>query len=243
MDKQFNYVDRPGGELVLQGISLSIQQGAKVGICGRTGSGKSSFMLALLRLVEIEHGDILINALSLADMAHDVVRRRITVIPQDPLLLTGTIRFSVDPWREHSDETIALALHEVGLWDVIFARGGMGVEMDACPLSRGQQQLFCLARALLSKSQVLILDEATSNLDEATQAKIMEVIRKSFAPRTVLVVAHHLHTIRAFDQIIVLDGGRLVESGTPDGLLGRPGKLFAALEASNRREDAWSVIA
>ncbi|KAF4951397.1 hypothetical protein FSARC_12927 [Fusarium sarcochroum] len=218
---------RPGGELVLQGLSFAIQKGSKVGICGRTGSGKSSFLLALLRLVEVEHGDISVDGLSLIDIPRALIRRRLTVMPQDPLLLTGTVRFSIDPWHESSDDTIELALRKVGLWDIILARGGIGIDMDVCPISRGQQQLLCLAHALLSKSQILILDEATSNLDEGSQTKIMQLIEESFASRTVLVVAHHLHTLRNFDQIIVLDRGRLVGSGTPDELMSRPGRFRA----------------
>lgn len=143
-------------------------------------------------------------------------------MPQDPLLLPGTLRFNVDPWSEHSDQAVESALRDVGLWEIAAERG-LETDMAACPLSRGQQQLFCLARALLGKSQVLILDEATSTLDAITEAKIMDIVGSKFADKTVIVIAHHLHTIRNFDRVMVLDKGQLVEWGTPDGLLQQRG--------------------
>ncbi|KFA48354.1 hypothetical protein S40293_04500 [Stachybotrys chartarum IBT 40293] len=207
---------------VLRALSVEIRHGQNIGICGRTGSGKSSFILALLKVIEIESGEISIDSLSMQHMPRDIVRRRLTVMPQDPLLLPGTLRFNVDPWSEHSDQAVESALRDVGLWEIAAERG-LETEMVACPLSRGQQQLFCLARALLGKSQVLILDEATSTLDATTEAKIMDIVGSKFADKTVIVIAHHLHTIRNFDRVMVLDKGNLAEWGTPDGLLEQKG--------------------
>ncbi|KAL0929800.1 ABC multidrug transporter [Colletotrichum truncatum] len=224
---------KAGTELVLDGISLAIEKGHKLGICGRTGSGKSSFILSLLKMVEIEHGDIIIDDHSLVAMPRDTLRRRVTVMPQEPLLLSGTIRFNVDPWSENTDNAIISALKGVDLWEAVLRRGVLDTKMDANSMSRGQQQLFCLARALLGRSQVLILDEATSNLDVATQTKMMDIVQMKSASCTVLVVAHHLYTIAAFDRVMVLDRGKLVEWGAPRDLLGRP-SIFQELYNSQR---------
>ncbi|VUC31530.1 unnamed protein product [Clonostachys rosea] len=216
---------KPEGDLVLKDLDVDIQPGEKIGLCGRTGSGKSSFVLSLLKMVELQQGDILVDDSTVKSMPRSTLRRRLNVMPQNPLILSGTIRFCLDPWSENSDERIIWALEEVGMWEVITERGGLDVNTDDCPLSRGQQQLICLSRALLGKSKILILDEATANLDQETEAKMMEVIKKNFSQCTVIMVAHHLHTIRDFDKIMVLDRGSLVEYGRPDDLLSRPSRF------------------
>ncbi|KAH8599078.1 ABC transporter-like protein [Bisporella sp. PMI_857] len=211
-----------GAALILKEISLRIPPGSKVGICGRTGSGKSTFILTLLRLAEIESGDILIDGISMKTIPRNTVRRRLVAMPQEPLLLSGTVRFNADPFSEHSNESILSALQEVGIRSVVVAGGGLGAQMDTIPLSRGQRQLFSLTRPILSKSRIVVLDEMTSSVDAATEAKMMEVVRDKFAGRTVVAVAHHLRTIRDFDKIVVLDQGRMIETGSPDELLARP---------------------
>ncbi|CAI6088008.1 unnamed protein product [Clonostachys chloroleuca] len=216
---------KPEGALVLDGLDVDIQPGEKIGLCGRTGSGKSSFVLSLLKMVELQQGDILLDDSTIRSMPRSTLRRRLNVMPQNPLILSGTMRFCLDPWSENSDERIQWALEEVGMWEVITERGGLDVNTDDCPLSRGQQQLICLSRALLGKSKILILDEATANLDQETEAKMMEVIKENFSQCTVIMVAHHLHTIRGFDKIMVLDRGNLVEYGRPDDLLSRPSRF------------------
>lgn len=176
-------------------------------------------------MVELQQGDILLDDSTIRSMPRSTLRRRLNVMPQNPLILSGTMRFCLDPWSENSDERIQWALEEVGMWEVITERGGLDVNTDDCPLSRGQQQLICLSRALLGKSTILILDEATANLDQETEAKMMEVIKENFSQCTVIMVAHHLHTIRGFDKIMVLDRGNLVEYGRPDDLLSRPSRF------------------
>jgi ATP-binding cassette, subfamily C (CFTR/MRP), member 1 len=224
---------------VLRDISLEIKPGSRVGICGRTGrylchqfwgpgflngpltafSGKSTLILTILRLAEIQVGDILIDGISIKTTPRHRVRRGITAMPQEPLLLPGTIRSNLDPFSEHLDQAILSALDEVGIFDVISAGGGLNANMDNILLSRGQQQLFCLTRAILSKSQIVLLDEMTSSVDAATEAKIVEVIHRRLSDRTVVAVAHHLHTIRGFDKIVVLDQGQVIECDSPKELL------------------------
>jgi ATP-binding cassette, subfamily C (CFTR/MRP), member 1 len=175
----------------------------------------------LLGLAQIESGDVDFDGIPIKDVALNTTRLRTIAVPQDPLILPGTVRFNMDPLSEHDDAAILLSLEEVGILDTINSRGGLDAQLEGMSLSRGQQQLFCLARATLSNSRIVLLDEVTSSVDAATEAKMMEVVDKRFEGRTIVAVAHHLETLRDFDMIVVLDKGRLVETGSPRELLGR----------------------
>uniref|UniRef100_A0A8H7N605 ABC transporter n=1 Tax=Bionectria ochroleuca TaxID=29856 RepID=A0A8H7N605_BIOOC len=223
----------PDSEPILKNICLEIEPGSKVGVCGRTGSGKSTFLLTMLRMAEVQSGDILIDGISVKSMPRNVARRRIITMPQEALFLPGSVRSNVDPLNEHPDEAIFSALNEVGILDIIIARGGLSANMEAMALSHGQQQLFCLTRVILSSSKIVLLDEITSSVDAVTEAKMMEVVERTFHDRTVVAIAHHLHTIRNFDKIIVLDKGCVVEVGSPDELLGNPLSVFRELWERN----------
>jgi ATP-binding cassette, subfamily C (CFTR/MRP), member 1 len=153
---------------------------------------------------------------------------RTIAVPQDPLLLPGTVRFNMDPLKEHHDDTIISCLEDVGILDTISSHGGLEAQLEGISLSRGQQQLFCLARATLSKSRIVLLDEMTSSVDAATEAKMMEIVGRRFKGRTILAVAHHLETLRDFDMIVVLDQGRVIEKGSPNELL-RGSNVFREL--------------
>ncbi|XMA20368.1 hypothetical protein WAI453_013159 [Rhynchosporium graminicola] len=181
-------------------------------------------------MAEIEDGDVLVDGVSLLTIARNIVRQRIFTMPQELILLPGTIRYNVDPFSKHPDEVILSALTEVGIWDTISAHGGLESPAEKIPLSRGQQQLFCLACAILSKSRLVLLDEITSNVDAATEARMMDVVNRKLSGRTILAVAHHLRTIRDFDLIIVLDQGKIIESGSPDRLLQQPSTFRAMWE-------------
>lgn len=181
-------------------------------------------------MAEIEKGDVLVDGISLSSVARDTVRRRIITMPQEPLLLPGTVRYNVDPFSEHADEAILSALTEVGILDTVSAHGGLDTPVDGIPFSRGQQQLFCLTRAILSGSRLVLLDEITSNVDAATEARMMDVVNRKLSGRTILAVAHHLRTVRDFDMIVVLDQGQIVESGSPDQLLQQPSAFRAMWE-------------
>ena len=194
-------------------------------------SGKSSLLLSLFRLIEITGGKIEIDGLDLATLPRETVRTRLTAIPQDPFVLSSSVRENADPSGFSKDEAIIESLKKVQLWSIIESRGGLDAQMKAQPLSHGQQQLFCLARAMLRESKILVLDEATSNMDAETDTLMQRIIRKEFSGHTIVTVAHRLNTIEDSDVVAVLDGGRLAEFGSPVELLARKESLFKQLHS------------
>jgi ATP-binding cassette subfamily C (CFTR/MRP) protein 1 len=213
---------KAGGDqsLVLRNLSLSIQPGQKIGICGRSGSGKSSLLAALFRLLEIEsQSRILIDGVNIAHIPRQITRKALNAVPQEPFLTNGTVRTNIDPSNTNSIEAIERALRRVELWDVVQTKGGFDALLDANFFSHGQRQLFCLARALLRKSKIVVLDEMTSNVDVFSDALMQRVVREAFADCTILVVAHRLETILDFERIAVIHDGELIEFDTPEVLL------------------------
>jgi len=216
---------RPDLPLVLKGATATIPPRAKVGICGRTGSGKSSLMLALFRLVEPCGGTIMIDDVDIQKIGLQTLRNKLAIIPQDPVMFSATLRFNIDPFNQCSDDEIHQALARVHLSDLV-ASFELGLQHPVSEngesLSQGQRQLVCIARALLRKSKIIILDEATSSVDAATDALIQETIRVNFAHATVLTIAHRLETIVDSDAIMLLKDGNVAEFGSPSDLLSRP---------------------
>ncbi|KAJ5998957.1 hypothetical protein N7451_006767 [Penicillium sp. IBT 35674x] len=219
----------PTAPPVLQHITLNIPPGSKLGICGRTGSGKSSLILALLRMVEIQSGDIIIDGISLQSCPRDIVRSKITAIPQEPVLFPGTIKENIAAFGSLDDGRVLRALEKVELKGHVMAHGGLNAKMDDLPLSAGQRQLVCLARAIIMKQNILLLDEVTSHVDDMTDRLMQQVIRREFSGCTIVAVAHRVHTLLDFDRIAVIDDGKVVEYDTPAALLSMPGSLFARL--------------
>lgn len=183
-------------------------------------SGKSSLIQTLLRLTAIQGGTIKIDDIDISQLPREDIRRRITTLSQTPLIFPDSVRNNLDPYSTCSDEAILTALNAVGLGAIVQERGGLDSESDiAKNFSAGQLQLFCMARALLEHSQIVLLDEATSNIDIDTELFITKLVEEKFAKRTVVAVAHRLQTIRDFDLIVVMDRGRVVEVGAPRALL------------------------
>ncbi|KAH8879372.1 ABC transporter [Thozetella sp. PMI_491] len=206
--------------VALRDLSLVIKPGQKVGICGRTGSGKSSLVGTLLRLLELNEGTVIIDGVDLARIPRDVIRERLVAVPQDPLILVGTVRFNADPHSRASDEDITNALSVVGLWDTLKERGGLDAEITASSLSVGQQKLFALSRAILQKGQIILLDEPTSNIDSGTDNTIRRILKEKCASCTILTIAHRIDTILESDVVLVIEDGQVVEMRTPQELMG-----------------------
>ncbi|RAH61586.1 multidrug resistance protein MDR [Aspergillus piperis CBS 112811] len=214
---------------VLQQLTLTVPAGSKLGVCGRSGSGKSSLLLAILRMVEIQSGDITIDAVSLQSCPRDIIRSHVTVIPQEPVLFRGTIRDNVTGFSPMNDENVLNALQKVQLHEHVQNSGGLDAKIDQLPLSAGQRQLICLARAIVKKRKILLLDEVTSWVDNETDSLMQEVIRTEFAGCTIIAIAHRVSTLLDYDQIAVIDGGKMAEYGTPSVLLEASGSLFRQL--------------
>ncbi|KAI9736588.1 MAG: hypothetical protein M1818_006099 [Claussenomyces sp. TS43310] len=221
-------------------VSLSIRPGEKIGICGRSGSGKSSLVLALFRMIELTGGKITIDGLDVSTVRRNALRSRLNAIAQEPFLLHGSLRRNLDPHERASDAACIAALQHVQLWAGLEARGAAQLDAPLGPdaLSQGQRQLLCLARALLRPGRIVVLDEATSSVDAGTEALMQRVIRAHFAHHTIVAIAHRLHTIRDFDRVVVMDGGRIVECDTPDNLLRDPESSFRLLHDAAGRSAA-----
>ncbi|XP_022081112.1 ATP-binding cassette sub-family C member 8-like isoform X2 [Acanthaster planci] len=219
-------------DAVLHGISIHFNAGEKIGICGRTGSGKSSLALTLFRIIQTFEGSITIDGVNIAHLPLVDVRRRLAIIPQDPVLFTGTIRFNLDAQHAHDDSALWEALETAQLKDVV---SDLEKGLDAMVteggenFSVGQRQLFCLARAFLRKTRILVMDEATASIDLETDAILQDVVRTAFRDRTVITIAHRVQTILDSDHILVLNEGRIAEYDTPENLLAQEDSIFASL--------------
>ncbi|XP_030343631.1 canalicular multispecific organic anion transporter 1 [Strigops habroptila] len=217
---------RPELELVLQGITCNIGSTEKIGIVGRTGAGKSSLTNCLFRVLEAAGGMILIDEVDIATIGLHDLRSNLTIIPQDPVLFTGTLRMNLDPFDQYTDEEVwkALELAHLKTYVQDLPKGLFYVVSEGGEnLSVGQRQLVCLARALLRKAKILILDEATAAVDLETDHLIQTTIRSEFADCTVLTIAHRLHTIMDSNRVMVLQAGRIVEFDSPEELLRNQG--------------------
>ncbi|RFU74209.1 hypothetical protein TARUN_8040 [Trichoderma arundinaceum] len=230
--------DENGSIKALDGVTLDLKPGEKVGICGRTGSGKSSLLLTLLRLLDPSSGTLTIDSVLLSTIPRETIRSRLITVTQDQFVLPGTIRRNIDPSSSYAEQAIIEALRAVDLWTVIDSRGGVDATFEEDMLSHGQRQLFFLARAVLKKDcgRLVLLDEASSSLDKETEQMVRTVINTHFKNHTVISIAHHLETILDFDRVVVMDKGRVVEAGPPRELLhsAGSGKFKALWEANSR---------
>ncbi|GAA6044266.1 hypothetical protein JCM8097_004322 [Rhodosporidiobolus ruineniae] len=223
---------RPELDLVLRDVSFEIKGGESVGVCGRTGAGKSSLTMVLYRVVEAAGGRVLIDGVDVSKIGLRDLRSRLSIIPQDSQMFAGTLRQNLDPTGEASDAQLWSALGQCRLKDhVERMEGKLDAKIDegGTNFSAGQRQLICLGRALLRRSKILVLDEATAAVDVESDRDIQTVIRREFASCTIFVIAHRLGTIMDCDKILVMDKGRVAEFDSPAKLLERPESIFRSL--------------
>lgn len=232
---------RPELPPVLHGISFAISPSDKVGVVGRTGAGKSSMFNALFRLVTLERGRILIDDYDVSKFGLTDLRKVLGIIPQAPVLFSGSVRFNLDPFNEHNDADLWESLERAHLKDVI-RRNPLGLDAEVSEsgenFSVGQRQLLSLARALLRRSKILVLDEATAAVDVRTDALIQKTIREEFKSCTMLIIAHRLNTIIDCDRILLLDAGQVLEYDTPEVLLTKEGSAFSRMVQSTGAANA-----
>lgn len=224
-------------EPVLNNVSIAIQAGEKVAICGRTGSGKTSLIMSIFRLADLTSGSILIDGIDISQIPRQEIRSRINGVSQSPLLIQGSVRKNIDPTGHCSDHSIMAALKTVQLSTKVQEKGGLDTDIDELFLSQGQKQLFCLARATIRSGNILVLDEATSSVDARTDEIMQRIIREKFAKHTIITVAHKLETILDYDRVIVLDSGHIIESENPHNLLAS-NSHFSSLYAKSLLEES-----
>lgn len=236
---------------VLRGLTFTVERNQRVGIIGRTGAGKSSLTLSLFRFLEAREGAIYIDGLDISQIKLHDLRSRLAIIPQDPVLFSGTVRSNLDAFNEHTDDELRDALERVHLVHStmsldeyadaaaaadtnvnIFNSLSSPISEGGLNLSQGQRQLLCLARAIISRPKIMVLDEATSAVDKDTDALIQRSIRKEFTDSTLLVIAHRLSTIADFDRILVMSEGQAVEFGAPMDLMREQGAFWKMVRES-----------
>jgi ABC-type multidrug transport system fused ATPase/permease subunit len=239
---------RPDNPLVIKGLNVEIKGGQRVGVVGRTGSGKSSLLLTLLRIVEPfvdpdekYESPIVIDGVDVLRIGLTDLRSKIGIIPQNPVLFSGTIRSNMDPFEQYTNEEIWYALERCGMKKTIEE---MPELLDARVaeygenLSQGQRQLLCLGRALLKKCRILLLDEATSSVDFETDKEIQRTLREDFANCTVLTIAHRVNTIMDSDKILVMKDGKVGEFASPEDLLADKNSTFYDIVKHSHAEHA-----
>jgi len=228
---------REGLPLVLRDLSVAIKPGEKVGVCGRTGAGKSSVLMGLYRMSEVRSGKILLDGVDIADVPLDQLRGALAIVPQEPMLFQGSVAYNLDPFDEYTQQQKWEALASVQLDEFVkHLPEGMqnSVGEQGSSLSVGQRQLLCMARALLRGAKVLVLDEATAAVDHETDAMIQAAVRKACKSCTVITIAHRLNTIMDYDKVLVMGEGKKLEFDSPSNLLADKDSVFSELVKTSR---------
>jgi len=227
---------RPNLDFVLKNISFNIKPKEKICIMGRTGSGKSTVILALFRLVEATKGKIYISGKNTKKINLKILRQNLGIVPQEPKVFSGTLKFNVDPMNNYSDNEINKAFDEVGLFKLMEENGrdiskklNMKLETNGGNLSLGEKQLICLVRIFLRKNKIIVMDEATSNIDNKTDIMIQNAVDKIFKDSTLITIAHKIPELNKYDKIMIFDEGCLIEYDTPNNLLKKNNGIFKQL--------------
>jgi ATP-binding cassette subfamily C (CFTR/MRP) protein 1 len=223
---------RPDTEIVLKNISFVIKPQEKVGIVGRTGSGKSTITLCLFRILEAIEGRIMIDDVDISTIGLQKLRSSLTIIPQDPAIMEGTLRYNIDPLNRNTDSEILNVMRKIG-FDYILKRSEQGLNQEIAEggsnLSVGEKQLICITRAILRNTKIIVMDEATSSIDYKTEELIQKAINELLNNSTFITIAHRIKTIIHYDRIMVLDNGQIVNFDTPQNLLNDKKSLFYEL--------------
>ena len=235
---QINFNDysvkyRPNTPLVLKNLNFEIKPKEKVGVVGRTGSGKSTLCLSLFRLLEPTNGNISIDGINISEIGLEILRKNLTIIPQEPILISGSLRNNIDPTNCYTDKEIIDILSEVGL-DEFFVNKNLDYEIEdnGINISIGEKQLICIARALLKKTKIILMDEATANIDYKTESFLQNSINQGMKDSTVITIAHRIKTIINYDKILVLNNGEIVELDSPKNLLIKKGLFYQLYKES-----------
>ena len=227
---------RPDTEIVLKDLNIEIHAHEKVGIVGRTGSGKSTISLCLLRMIEALKGKIYIDDVDISTIDLCKLRSKLTVIPQDPTLMQGTLRFNIDPMKLYSDNEIINVLRMID-FEYVVNEHPLGLQREITEggdnLSVGEKQLVCIARAMLRRSKVVVLDESTASVDYHNEEVIQKAINNVFSMSTVITIAHRIKTVVNCDRVVVVDNGEVVEFDSPKEMIKRKKGLFYELYKSS----------
>ena len=224
---------RPKLPLVLKNLNFEIKPNEKIGVVGRTGSGKSTLCLSLFRLLEAKSGNIKIDNYDISEIGLETLRKNITIIPQEPILIKGSLRFNIDPNYCYTDQEIINILNEIGL-DEFFKDKNINYEIEenGSNISVGEKQLICIARALVKKAKIILMDEATANIDYKTETFLQNSLNQTLKDYTVITIAHRIKTIINYDKILVLDKGEIIEFDTPQNLLNKKGLFYQLYKES-----------
>ena len=224
---------RPNTPIVLKNLNFEILPQEKIGVVGRTGSGKSTLCLSMFRLLEATEGKICIDDIDISEIGLEMLRKNLTIIPQEPTIIEGTLRENVDPSNNYSDEEIRSILYDVGLDDFLEEKNlDYQIENNGNNISIGEKQLICIARALIKKSKIILMDEATANIDYKTETFLQNSINQQLKDCTVITIAHRIKTIINYDKILVLSNGEIVEYDTPQNLLDKKGLFYQLYKES-----------
>ena len=224
---------RPNTPIVLKNLNFEILPQEKIGVVGRTGSGKSTLCLCIFRLLEATEGNIYIDDKDISQIGLEMLRKNLTIIPQEPTIIEGTLRENVDPSNNFSDEEIKSILYDVGLDDFLEDKTlDYQIENNGNNISIGEKQLICIARALIKKSKIILMDEATANIDYKTETFLQNSINQQLKDCTVITIAHRIKTIINYDKILVLNNGEIVEYDTPQNLLDKKGLFYQLYKES-----------
>merc|ERR1712051_105691 len=231
---------RPNTNLVLKKLNFEVTPGHKVGVVGRTGAGKSTLSMALTRIVELADGKIEIDGQDISKLPIADLRNQITMIPQDPVMFSGSLRFNLDPFDEANDERITELIKKAGLEYLLEGKSKVELEEERKALAKklemkeegknlsvGERQLICIIRAILRSNRIVILDEATANIDVVTEQTIQKLIDEEFKGATVICIAHRLNTIIRSDRVLVMGEGRALEYDSPQALMANSESVFS----------------